>query len=146
MVRGMTLIETLVVLVLLGMLAGVGAVALAGTSTQASIMDAYTDVLDLDGKARSTALNGESVLIRLHDHRIELLNTKSEETLASRSVKPALHLWWFDETGLDGISTLHFDSRGHTRDFQLVIGQDGDSATRKRWSISGLTGWPEPMP
>ena len=143
--RGITLIETLVVLVLLGMLAGVGAVALAGASTQANIMAIYTDVLDLDGKARSASLGGESVLMKLHDHRVELVSMKNKESLASRSLKPSLDLQWLDGTGFEYISTLRFNSRGQTRDFQLAIGVEGESSPRKQWTISGLTGWPEPM-
>ena len=146
MPKGVTLIETLVVLVLLGMLAGVGAVTLAGTSTQASIMDAYTSALDLDGKARTAAVRGQSVQLRLEDGHIELVESDSEEVLASRSVGPDVDLRWFDGSGLEPLYTLHFDSRGHTRDSQLVIGIEGDPATPKRWAISGLTGWPESMP
>lgn len=143
--RGMTLIETLVVLVLLGMLAGVGAVALAGTNTQASVIDAYTDVLDLDGKARSAALRGESLLLRMHEQRIELVQPTSQETIASRSVNANLTVQWFDAAGFEPVSMLRFDGRGQTQDFQLAIGVVGDPTSQRRWIVSGLTGWPEPM-
>lgn len=143
--RGMTLIETLVVLVLLGMLAGVGAVALAGTSTQANVMDAYTDVLDLDGKARSAALSGETVQLRLHEQRIELIQPTSQETIASRSVNANVTVQWFDAAGFEPVSMLRFDGRGQTQDFQLTISVVGDPTSQRRWIVSGLTGWSEPI-
>lgn len=146
MARGVTLIETLVVLVLLGMLAGVGAVALVGTGVRASVMDAYASVLDIDGKARSVALNGGHVIVRVHEHRIELQEVDRIETLATRTVNPSLSLHFFDEAGFERISTLRFDSRGHTDDYQLSIRPKGKPGSHGHWAISGLTGWSEPMP
>lgn len=146
MARGLTLIETLVVLVLLGMLAGVAAVGLAGASDRARLMDARASMVDLDSKARSASLAGETVCL-LVDDRVAKLTTRSDDTmLASRTIASNIEARLLDADGIVLLKDIRFDSRGHTNDYRLVLNMKNQRESGRAWSVSGLTGWSEPVP
>lgn len=146
MARGLTLIETLVVIVLLGMIAGIAAAGLAGASNQARLLETYSMVLDLDGRARSAALAGEATVLMIDKGGISLRTGSERDVLASRTLHGGVEVRFLDAEGLASIEMLRYDARGQTLDFRLVLSLSHDHDWVRSWSVSGLTGWSESLP
>lgn len=146
MARGLTLIETLVVLVLLGMIAGIAAAGLVGASNQAQLLETHSIVLDLDGRARSAALAGEAPVLMIDKGGLSLHTGSERDVLASRTLHGGVEVRFLDAEGLASIEALRYDARGHTRDYRMVLSLGDDHDRVRSWSVSGLTGWSESLP
>lgn len=142
--RAMTLVETLVVVALLGLAAVLGAVGLAGASARARVEEAERTLEIAHQTARALATAGcpSTLLTRERGCVVEVRRTGDSSVAWERSLPAGLHATL---GSLDGRASggLEFDTCGRCEDYQRAILRDQTTLRRDR--VSGVTGWSEPL-
>ncbi|MFI4853466.1 MAG: Tfp pilus assembly protein FimT/FimU [Phycisphaerales bacterium JB065] len=140
---GLTLVELLAVLVILGLIVSVAAVGLSSRSTEARLSDAASALASLDTSARVLSRKGHLIELRfdLSSTSIELKDLCCEDGAATQRRLPAgliLEIWEMPS----GVPTeqIRIDSRGQSDDYQVRISVQDQGVTL---AFAGLTGWYE---
>lgn len=141
--RGLTLIELLAVVVLLGLVMALGAPRLASSAGAAEMTAFEAAWRDLDAKARLLARNGHPmVTLRLMpDQRALVLQRGRDERVSSAAVPPTMSVE-LRRGGSESVSVITFDARGCSPDYTVRIGVT-DGPLHRSWRAAGLTGWIE---
>lgn len=139
---GFTLVEMLVVLVLMGLIAGSLAPNLAGATKQIQTDKLIADLIDLDAKARVLAGRHRVCYFEVEDAQSRItLNVIDEqaELLLVIEIPEFMDLTLDQDTDQNRMA-MTFDRLGHTPDYRYTISVD-DSTTLI--GFNGLSGWHE---
>ena len=140
--RAFTLVETLAAAALLGLVASVVALGLAGAGDKARLGEAVTMVRDLDQRARELARSGGPVALGLDGELRRMTITGVERRgsiLAERWLPSAVDVT-LREPGGSAVNSITFDRLGRSRDYTVQLAASGNDLVL---SVSGLTGWME---
>lgn len=140
--HGLTLLELLAVVALLGLVAGVGLTSLA-RSDQWSRLRAVEDTwCNLDALARLLARGGaDSVTIRV-DRSANTIDLRdgAGETVSRRTIPNGVVVEILVDGSTGPTDTLYLDGRGCSPDYHVTVRfVDGNSTRQCR--VAGLTGW-----
>lgn len=145
--RGLTLLEALSVVVLLGMTAGLAAATLGRASDDALLRSALASVLAADDAARQIAQTDGGAVLTVNAPFVILtsaLGTRSTWSLPAGIVVDIQPLN-APRAGESSTSTLTFNTRGCTRDYTMRLAtQDRRTAGLAR-QVNGATGWSSDM-
>ncbi len=141
--HGLTLIELLAVMVILGLTVSVAAVGLSARTSEAKLSDATSTLASLDASARVLARKGHLVELRFDPSglSIELVDLCCETGIAFERQLPVgltLELWEMP-TGIPA-ERIRIDSRGQSDDYRVRISLNDHSSSVM---FAGLTGWYE---
>jgi len=139
MTRAMTLIETLLVLVLIGLVASLTASAWSTAPAASRLREAESSVLDLDARARLLARRVGPVILELDHRSHQVVLRDTDSAYASIVVSRGIDAGLKDASGRE-LEQLGFDARGRTSDYELQLTSQAGS---RRTRVSGLTGWAE---
>lgn len=141
--HGLTLIELLAVLVVLGLTVSIAAVGLYSRASEAKLSDATSTLASLDTSARVLARNGHLVELQFDPsaRSIELVDLCCESSISVERRLPGgltLEIWHMPQ----GIPTdrIRIDSRGQSDDYRVRISVQDQSSSIM---FAGLTGWYE---
>ncbi|MFG0282921.1 MAG: prepilin-type N-terminal cleavage/methylation domain-containing protein [Phycisphaerales bacterium JB039] len=144
--RGVTLIETLAAVALLGLVGSLLAVGLGGAGDAARIAAAVSAVRDLDQRARVVSESAAPATLRRHSNGRLLIETASPGgevvIMAERWAPKAVHLTLWTLSG-DAVDAIRFDRRGRSLDYRVDIAA---AEWRISLTVSGMTGWIEEAP
>ncbi|MEO1006939.1 MAG: prepilin-type N-terminal cleavage/methylation domain-containing protein [Planctomycetota bacterium] len=147
MVRGVTLIETLLVIALLGLLAGFATVGLSGAGERSRVLEARSAVFELDGRARQLASRENGARLVRSDGVLTLHAGNNDRNAVSYRRMPApLDVRVRPQSGGSPLDEVVFDSRGRCPDYEFEVVRARDASIVERWRVSGLTGWAERVP
>ncbi len=132
-----TLIETLIVVLLLGIISVTALVSLSGVSDQARVSAAARNLLDLDALARVDAQRFGSCSIGLEGPDIRV--RRGGNTISSRRVAVDAITLRRGTEDAEGAEVL-IDRLGRSPDYRFTVRV---GAIQETWSIAGLTGWAE---
>lgn len=134
--RGFTLLETIAVVVLLGLAVTTLAMSLAGPAEAARLRSAESVFLDLDRRARHAALRRGPVLLSVRDGSLEIAPGSGDSTvLATRPVPAGVKIEL-----VGGRSELRVDALGRTEDYRARLTTERSEIVVR---VDGLTGWHE---
>ncbi|MEL6396630.1 MAG: type II secretion system protein [Planctomycetota bacterium] len=134
--RGFTLLETIAVVVLLGLATSTLAVSLAGPAEAARLRGAESLFLDFDRRARHAAVREGPVRLAVRDGLLELTGDTDDPTiLASRPLPDGIGI---EFGGVE--NELRIDALGRSEDYRIRITSENDEI---RLRVAGLTGWHE---
>lgn len=135
--RGVTLVELLVVLVLMGLAFAMLATGFAGTTTAARVHEAQGEIINLDQLARRAALADGSILtIDDSGHRVQVLDDTGS-TLSEFECPPEVRIA-LRSTADRLLADIVFDTRGRCEDYVVTLESLNASTA---WTVSGTTGW-----
>jgi len=123
-------------IVLIALVASVGAVALAGASDTADWRESIAIVRSTDADARSLARTSGPVTLTLNAEHNTLRLRAGDELVLARRVPVTIHL--VDPSSQTPMDELRYDPAGRSRDAVFVLSA-GDR--RETLRIAGLTGW-----
>lgn len=141
--RGYTLIETLAVVCLLAMLAGVVLGGLRGQRHVTRARDARRTLATADQAARHAARSGQRVELCVSGSSVVVRAADTHELRATFDLDARTQVQFLHAAGMDMLGLVSFDARGRSPDYEVVI-REGEQ--EQRVSVSGTTGWMEPMP
>lgn len=141
--RGLTLIELLAVLIILGLTVSVAAVGLSSRTNEAKLADATSTLASLDATARVLARKGHLVELRFDPSglSIELVDLCCETGITVERRLPSgltLEIWEMP-SGVPA-DRVRIDSRGQSDDYRVRISVHDQAASVM---FAGLTGWHE---
>lgn len=139
-----TLIETLAVVMLIGLAAIVMTTMLAGSTESTRLDDAVRRFLDLDSRARLLAHQESDVVLKIQDNACVIV---VDDETSQQDPDPVME--WshgaqvqvkIESADAGPIDSIAYDRSGRSADFDVVVFA-GD--LRREFSIAGLTGWVE---
>lgn len=143
---GFTILETLAVVLLIGLAAVMLTPMLIGTTDSAETDNALHTMLDMDTRARLLAMREGSALLTLHDGAWAILeseaaqkNRADADTFASWRPAASVRITLSDRGGTP-IESVRYDAAGRAPDYSVLV-ENGASARSVR--VAGLTGWTE---
>jgi type II secretory pathway pseudopilin PulG len=139
-----TLIETLAVVMLIGLAAIVMTPMLAGATDSTRLNDAVRRFLDLDTRARLLAHQESGLMLRIEDEACVVVVDAESDVQESTPIVQWAHGTQIQlkiETA-DGrtVDSIMYDRGGRSVDFDVVITA---GELRSSLSVAGLTGWVE---
>lgn len=139
---GFTLVEMLVVLVLLGLIAGSIIPNLGGTTKRTQIDTLIADLIDLDARARLLAEQHEACYFEYeaHDNLITLYAVDDQAAPVLTIDVPDFVELTLQQDGAETRTIVSLNRLGHTADYRFVIDLD-QSVIQLR--LNGITGWHE---
>lgn len=135
--RAFTLIETLAVVVLLGIIASVATVSLAGASDQAGLQQTIAAVREADVRARLVARSGAATSLGMPASRDSIVLAASGGDRREFQAGNELRVHMLDSQG-EPLQLVHVDTRGRSVDYAVLIQGPSHTATV---TFAGLTGW-----
>lgn len=137
---GLTLIETLAVVVLLGITAATTLTHLSGATDSARLREAGAIVRDADARARLLAQSEGPLFLELDaDRGAVSVRDPGGRVLLARELPARVRVEAVDENS-QPIEQIVIDARGRSGDYTIVATL-GDR--RDAWRVAGLTGWIE---
>jgi Tfp pilus assembly protein FimT len=134
-----TLLETLTVIVLLSLVASLGAASLSGTGERARVLLACDLVREADALARTAALGGDTVLIEVVDAGRALRISRSDgQPITTRRLPRGTTVAILDANAQHSLPVLPVGQDGRSPSYQAII-TSADQIRRLRFV--GLTGW-----
>ena len=139
-----TLIETLAVIALLGIVGAVFAAALARPAESARFDTVASALLDLDGRARRAALSEGPIVLRVDrdDQAIVVVRASDapdDTPLMAVTYPSGIEIALSPHNGIEDEGTpIHINAAGRSVDYRIVIRTDRTTIV---WDIAGLTGW-----
>ncbi len=143
-----TLIETLAVIVILGLMSGIAISSLSAASTEGNLHRLTLRWSTFEQRARTQAIrNGCNVMLQVQDDSQRVV-TEQQKSEASGDLK-----FIFDIRDIDGFHTIQFitfvglptdhiciDPDGRSQDYRIIMSSNGSLRNRVILSISGVTG------
>lgn len=140
---GLTLIEMLAVVALLGLAAGLGAIGLSAATDRARLDQALHDMRLAHVTARSLAMAGHSVALTAPGtSRISLTEQPHGEPVWNRGLPGGLCVIIVGPEGVPR-GVLEFDAVGRCADHDQVLMRGDRIVSALR--VSGVTGWTTPI-
>ena len=136
--RSFTLIETLAIVVLLAMVASIGAVGLSGTNDIARVREALAVIEATDADARTIARSQGHAMVSLSRDRSTIVIESGDDRILIRPLPKRVRAHLVAAESDQPIHTIRFDPAGRTRDYTVILELGGQRSSIR---IAGLTGW-----